>query len=536
MDTTYTFQSAHGKYLCAEGGGGGAIVANRELAASWEQFTILPAGDKLWCLATDNGHFIRCEGGGGSTVDATATSVGPWESYRLIQSENGDVVQFGTWDGMHYLTAELDGSVVANRTIPASWESWTAAPPLPTKIISPRKGRVRLSGRSFEDDGGKWLAVGSSLFWAVRGAAIERDRYLQNLTWLKDRGVDFVRVFADTSDWPADCRTDPRLPWWQEGVYNLLADCHKLDMRVWWTLFGSNALNKDEQWNALQTVMQASDIDPAQVQGIEISNEDLGFQDTDGRSRMLKFANACRVGNYPVALTSAAHVPDGFYANSPANIGNEHFDRTYGEKGYRYIRQPWGYWERPMMPPAYVSLEPCGIGSSVCQDTDVARQIMAAVVTWVSGGAGYVVHTGAGIYGVPNHNAAGGDRPANVWEQPTLAPILAGIAAQRKILPGDLASWDRQNAAWYGHPFTFAPDALGDVALANKHGASRAYAMTKAGGAYVCTPECVMGSLIMMPKDAGRTYHVYLPDGTLAGEGHGVLTVGEPAAVVVSLA
>jgi len=35
-------QAANGQYVCAEGSGGGAVVANRDAINAWETFKLIP--------------------------------------------------------------------------------------------------------------------------------------------------------------------------------------------------------------------------------------------------------------------------------------------------------------------------------------------------------------------------------------------------------------------------------------------------------------------------------------------------------------
>lgn len=79
-----------GKYVVAEGGGGGVVNANRDKPAEWERFTIgkvggtgkISSGDKI-SLRAHNGKFVVAENGGGSVVNANRSAVGPWETFTL---------------------------------------------------------------------------------------------------------------------------------------------------------------------------------------------------------------------------------------------------------------------------------------------------------------------------------------------------------------------------------------------------------------------------------------------------------------------
>jgi hypothetical protein len=82
-------KSHHGGYLCADQGGGGAVLANRlyDTPGPWETFTAVPTE-----VDGRRGYALRCH------------------------------------DEVHYLTAALDGSIVAQATTIGPWEVWVFAP------------------------------------------------------------------------------------------------------------------------------------------------------------------------------------------------------------------------------------------------------------------------------------------------------------------------------------------------------------------------------------------------------------------------
>lgn len=84
-------RTANGQYLCAEEGGGRELIANRTAVGPWETFTIvhadLSAGEitsgQTVILRTANGQFLCAEGGGGREVLADRPSFGPWETFTV---------------------------------------------------------------------------------------------------------------------------------------------------------------------------------------------------------------------------------------------------------------------------------------------------------------------------------------------------------------------------------------------------------------------------------------------------------------------
>lgn len=418
--------------------------------------------------------------------------------------------------------------LVANRDQCGPWETWTGAL-WATPLVPARTGRTRLNGKCMSDDGGDYLALGSSLFWAVRGARSEPERMRQNALWLREQGCDFARVLCETTDWSEATKTDPRWPDYRTAL-RTCRDLHQgLGLRAQWTLFGGNQLTVSDQDRCVDDVLAICDEKPETVQYIEISNEGNGFRDADGRSRMRRYAQRFRDHGYIVALTSAAH-GDGMYTMSPANLATVHFDRNMNENGWRPVRQPWGYpGEYEPVPVAFASGEPVGPGSSVCSDYDPLRLGMAAVHTWLCGGAAHVVHSGAGIFGVQTSHPVGGNRPPNVWEQQGLEGALRCATALRQVLPLDLPNWQRTRHAFPDHPFTFPPDPLvtvGDGALARGRGCVRGYAAHR-DGRYVCAPIGIMQQVTLAPLHAQTwTVHDGLT-GTAQWSGTGTLTLDE---------
>jgi carbamate kinase len=83
----------NGQYVCAEGGGGGEVVANRDRAQEWETFTVervpgrrgrgnVRTGDSI-ALRADNGQYVCAEGGGGGEVVANRDRAQEWETFTV---------------------------------------------------------------------------------------------------------------------------------------------------------------------------------------------------------------------------------------------------------------------------------------------------------------------------------------------------------------------------------------------------------------------------------------------------------------------
>ncbi len=72
-----------GKYVCAEGGGGRELVANRDVIGSWETFRMVDVGGGGFAFQAKNGQYVCAEAGGGRELVANRDQIGPWETFSM---------------------------------------------------------------------------------------------------------------------------------------------------------------------------------------------------------------------------------------------------------------------------------------------------------------------------------------------------------------------------------------------------------------------------------------------------------------------
>ncbi len=135
--TYVALRTYNGKFLCAEGGGGGEVNATRDANLQWETFLLeAPApiqnGSKVHIRTYDGLHYLCAEGGGGGAVNATRTVAAQWETFTVEIVNGGALkhhsqIHLRTYDSAHYLCAEGGGggAVNATRTAAAQWETFT---------------------------------------------------------------------------------------------------------------------------------------------------------------------------------------------------------------------------------------------------------------------------------------------------------------------------------------------------------------------------------------------------------------------------
>jgi hypothetical protein len=116
-----SLQAWNGRYVYADGGGGGEVLANRNEIDEWATFDLIELSDNKIGLRAQNGDFVCAEGGGGREIIASRTELHEWETFRLDKLGD-DRVRLRAHLGQ-YVSVEDDvrDAVVARRGIPHEW-------------------------------------------------------------------------------------------------------------------------------------------------------------------------------------------------------------------------------------------------------------------------------------------------------------------------------------------------------------------------------------------------------------------------------
>jgi hypothetical protein len=451
----------------------------------WQQWQRITNDDGTVSFTCWDGHFLTAELGGGTTLSTDRDVNGPWQRFRLV----GPFLQ--CWDGVHYLRVRTDLGPVA--VVDATGTAQGMRFRVLNDTRPPRRGVVRLAARTFADDGGPYLAVGASLFWAAYGYQHDRARLEQNLAFLAGRGVDYVRVLAvvGPSGW-TDRTVDPRATGWDAAIAGTTDLIAAHGLRVEWTIFGGidTAPTAADRRAVVDRFLAAIRGHEAAVQHIELVNEFFATFRVDNAIGELRDLARHVVGRtaIPVAISAPTDLGDGavaLYRDSAASVMTVHLDRNVtGEGGmWRPVRQA----RDPMLvwPGAWTSNEPIGPQSSVAEDDDPLRLTMSAAIAWLCNGAGYVLHSGAGTRGGGREDIARG-RVANVWEIAHIEQTLAGIAKVRNLLPADLPNWTFHNANRNFPRYPFDTDPL--ASLIEGRRLLRAFAATIGDGRFIVMP------------------------------------------------
>ncbi len=366
------------------------------------------------------------------------------------------------------------------RTLENAWnETWPIlGGPTPPPTTQPKRtGPVRLDRSAFVDDQGPWNALGTSLFWALWGEKHDPARLEQNLAWLAAREVDYIRILGMVGgpSW-ADRTIDPHASDYWSTVDALMRRLNRHGMRAQVTVFAAAdyVMTDHNKRRAFATAWaDYATAHAASILYLETANEywqnGFGVEDLRELTRLMRERTSVLVAassptmSYPeVSETEEqrAAIDEwmAIYGSGAADLMTMHFDRdiSKSEGPWRPVRQPWemqfGAFNTGVH--AYVNSEPIGPRSSVADDDDPERLVMSAVVTWLAKGAGYTLHTGAGVRGGGQADLDRG-RAANVWDVPNLDTTLRAIGRMRALLPV-LPNGSPKNSHWGDAPFNLS--------------------------------------------------------------------------------
>jgi hypothetical protein len=157
-------------------------------------------------LPATNGRYLRAVDGGGSAVRADREHIGPDEVFELTIADDGSTT-LQTRTG-RYLSAQPDGSLVADRTDGGPWETF-----VPTKRLTPGgggaqlRGRLRAVGRLFvAGDGGIFRPVFASALTALA----PNKPVAPFFDWCRGIGFNGVRIFGGALSWAGQTAEDAR--------------------------------------------------------------------------------------------------------------------------------------------------------------------------------------------------------------------------------------------------------------------------------------------------------------------------------------
>ena len=246
---------------------------------------------------------------------------------------------------------------------------------------------------------------------------------------------------------------------------------------------------------------------------VEIANEGSsnGFAGDAGAKELKALASRVRSKLPSLIATTAPHGADDiteemiqtYYKDCPAaTCQTLHFSRsTKAPDGiWRPTRKPWR--EQNFNVAGCCKLvqnnEPRGPESCGTETNDPLVLACDAANTWLCGVGSYLLHTGAGIYGVAD---ASRGRPANLWETQNIEKIVGGIRHMQAVLPKNLPNWQKHQSGSGSHPFSFV-----DVP---EEQFTCAYAATEGSGIAMVVGGVVKDTTFTLKSGSckGRVYH-----------------------------
>lgn len=306
----------------------------------------------------------------------------------------------------------------------------TSCAPGPVSQAQGRGGPVRLDAGRFADAQGPWFALGTTMFWALWGEKHDPERLEKNLAFAAREGIEYIRILSmvGSESW-ADRVIDPRWPDYWQVVDRLAARTTRLGLRIQVTVFAdAQVMMPDagdrERWVDAWAARVSKT--PDRFLFVEVANEywQNGLASPrDVAALGVRFKAAAPVLVAPSAPQCLSCLDEwrALMADGALDLATPHFGR---DRDAPVGRIPAG------VARGFVNNEPIGPQSSVESDEDPERLASAARETWRNGGAGYTLHTGAGIRGGGRFDRARG-RSANLFDVPAITRILAAIRAAR---------------------------------------------------------------------------------------------------------
>lgn len=171
----FALRAGNGRFVCAENGGNGIVVANRTALGPWETFEARWHPEPADCILTtgirsvSGMHFLQAEEGGGSALNARGPWVQTWETFDIVAADrtarglpNGAHVNVRT-ESWHYLQAEGGGGakVTAGGPWPREHETFALVVPGRRLWLRPEGtfGLRTHNGRFVEAEGGGGAGV-----------------------------------------------------------------------------------------------------------------------------------------------------------------------------------------------------------------------------------------------------------------------------------------------------------------------------------------------------------------------------------------
>jgi hypothetical protein len=347
---------------------------------------------------------------------------------------------------------------------------------------------VRHAHHVVGDDTGIFHPLGVTLFWALYGWKFERSRILEHFDFISSHGFDYVRILGEV-DWTGRS-IEPSWPDYPQVIRDCVDTAYdRYGLRTEITVVGGRQFDKDtgarrfdpptlalrvaqaltgaehkvmhyecaNEWSRLDKVSMDDLFDMAQVLVAATPNivalSDPGGErehfaddpddDVEADADQLAEDKVEAFSGYDdmIAVTKAAGASG--YVRHPR--------RSSHDAGWSHVRQGYDFKD---FPGATWNNEPEGPQSSVVSMTSPLQLACCRLLGIMCGGAGYVLHVGQGVTGMPD--PAHG-RPANMWEVDNIDTIMRVVRRADALLPLGVENWQVVNNGRSTHPLPLDP-------------------------------------------------------------------------------
>jgi hypothetical protein len=366
--------------------------------------------------------------------------------------------------------------------------------------LYPRTGIVEKQGYSLKDNDGFLLGLGITYFPALYHAEHDWSTFTTNIDAMAGAGFEYVRILSmvDWRDLSSPIHIIPGSTGYWSTFREVVNYIYDKGMRTQITIFADaqkidGFKTKEEQEIHIDNIYNEVVKDREQkIILIEIANE--YWKNGIANEVDLRELGSQMSGKTPVlvALSSPQQLDllDDLYNGSTADIATMHYPRI---EGWESVYNSWDGMNILSSLPIS-SNEPIGPGSSVNQETDEIKLVMAAVYAWAGKMPMYVFHSSTGV-----------GYKANLTDFWNL-DAFNNFKNAKALLPGDLPNWSRNDGTGGNAPFNVHEDSEGTVV--------KLYGATRDGNFYVL-PIGISGTVMLRANKNIALIEVFDP---LTGE------------------
>jgi hypothetical protein len=439
-----------------------------------------------------------------------------------IAWDSGQVTSARNWAWTGTLSNLSNYYVFVRLGSSSGWSGWSAAGYwFRVDNSYNASNNVLVQGNSLRDANGPFLGVGFTYMRSLQRCKWDRSRWHSDMAAMSSMGFNYQRILSEV-DWagleiaPVTFPSGfPAWPdYWTQFDYDIDTAFDTYGIRTEVTIFASDGTfaNNAAKYAHVDNILAHCNARAEKIIQIEVVNEGWqnGFPDeTVTRDFCQYMAERTSI---PVSITCPVDRSDpaivAMYSSGPADISTVHFDRDLGSANGH-----WGpvidCWRVPNLYPGVPpcsSNEPIGSGSSVSTEDHPNHLAAAGAFAWIANLPMYVYHGRAGTTAIDAGNG-----------QPVAFEQTAGFAAYRymqDIIPGDVASWIRNDGKESSAPFTAYCNGQANKYWTDVAGASSGCHRNiggRKGIEFICFTQGVLGGGVTLEARQQLTFKVYNP-------------------------